>query len=105
MLTALNVRLDAATIAFILEHGEAKVLITDREFSPVIKQALASLCRDLLVIDIDDPLGEGGELLGECDYESFLASGDPRFPWSMPADGWESLSPIGSAPGRERGGK
>ncbi|HEY9550290.1 MAG TPA: acyl-CoA synthetase [Kiloniellaceae bacterium] len=92
MLNALNVRLDAATIAFILEHGEAKVLITDREFSPVIKQALASLGRDLLVIDIDDPLGEGGELLGECDYESFLASGDPDFPWRLPDDEWESLS-------------
>src|SRR3546814_10561949 len=96
MLTALNVRLDAATIAFILEHGEAKVLITDREFSGVIKQALASLGRDLLVIDIDDPLGDGGELLGECDYESFLASGDPDFPWRLPDDEWESLSLLRS---------
>uniref|UniRef100_UPI002629ED89 AMP-binding protein n=1 Tax=Pelagibius sp. TaxID=1931238 RepID=UPI002629ED89 len=92
VLNALNVRLDAATIAFILNHGEAKVLITDRAFSATIEAALAEVARDILVIDIDDPLGEGGELLGETDYESFLASGDPDFPWRLPADEWESLS-------------
>ena len=92
VLNALNVRLDAATIAFILNHGEAKVLITDREFSPTIKTALAQVERDILVIDIDDPLGEGGELIGETDYESFLASGDPDFPWRLPDDEWDSLS-------------
>ncbi len=92
VLNALNVRLDAATIAFTLNHGEARVLITDREFSPVIKEALKTVERDLLVIDIDDPLGSGGELLGEIDYEAFLASGDPDFPWRLPADEWESLS-------------
>ncbi len=92
VLNALNVRLDAATIAFILNHGEAKVLITDREFSPTIKTALAQVERDILVIDIDDPLGEGGELIGETDYESFLASGDADFPWRLPDDEWDSLS-------------
>src|SRR5678815_5725668 len=60
VLNALNYRLDARTIAFILEHGEAKLLITDREFSPTIEQALALLGRRLPVIDIDDPLYEGG---------------------------------------------
>ena len=97
VLNALNVRLDAATIAFILNHGEARVLITDRAFSPTIEAALAEVEREILVIDIDDPQanldgGEGGELLGETDYESFLASGDPGFPWRLPADEWESLS-------------
>ena len=79
VLNALNYRLDARTIAFILEHGEAKLLITDREFSPTIEQALALLGRRLPVIDIDDPLYEGGRLLGEKDYEAFLAEGDPAF--------------------------
>jgi fatty-acyl-CoA synthase len=92
VLNALNVRLDAAAIAFTLNHGEAKVLITDREFSGVIAKALESVERKLLVIDIDDPLAEGGELIGETDYETFLASGDPDFPWRLPADEWDSLS-------------
>jgi len=92
VLNALNVRLDAATIAYILNHGEAKVLITDREFSEVISKALESVERELLVIDIDDPLAEGGELIGETDYEAFLASGDPDFPWRLPEDEWGSLS-------------
>jgi fatty-acyl-CoA synthase len=77
VLNALNVRLDAGTIAFILEHGEAKALITDREFAPTVKAALARLGRKPLVIDIDDPLAQGGELLGTCDYEAFIATGDP----------------------------
>jgi fatty-acyl-CoA synthase len=93
VLNALNVRLDAATIAFILEHGEAKVLITDREFSPTIRAALAQLKRDILVIDIDDPQAPaGGERLGEIDYEAFLAGGDPEFPWSLPDDEWRGIS-------------
>jgi len=92
VLNALNVRLDAATIAFILNHGEAKVLITDREFSPVVKAALAQTERDLLVVDIDDALGEGGDLLGECDYETFLEPGDPDFAWTGPDDEWTAIS-------------
>ena len=67
----------AATIAVILDHSEASALITDREFSSVVKEALARLGRDILVIDVDDGLAEGGELLGERDYESLLAEGDP----------------------------
>ncbi len=92
VLNALNTRLDAATIAFILEHGEAKALITDREFSATIKEALARLDRDLLVIDIDDPLAAGGESLGELGYEAFLAGGDPDFPWRLPDDEWQAIS-------------
>ena len=92
VLNAINVRQDAATIAFILDHGEASALITDREFSPVIKEALATLDRDILVIDVDDPLADGGELLGEMDYESLLAEGDPGFEWAPPGDEWEALA-------------
>ncbi|HMA15407.1 MAG TPA: AMP-binding protein, partial [Kiloniellaceae bacterium] len=92
VLNALNVRLDAATLGFILQHGEAKVLITDREFSGVMKEALESVTRDILVIDIDDPLAEGGELIGETDYERFLASGDPDFDWRLPDDEWDAIS-------------
>ena len=70
VLNALNYRLDAPTIAFIMEHAETKVLITDREFSPVIGEALKQSKAKPLVIDIDDALAEGGELLGEKDYEA-----------------------------------
>ncbi|MEE2980056.1 MAG: acyl-CoA synthetase [Pseudomonadota bacterium] len=92
VLNALNYRLDAAAIAFILDHGEAKVLLTDREFSPVIKDALAQIGRPIIVIDIDDPLGDGGELLGEKDYEAFLEEGDPAYAWTPPGDEWQALS-------------
>ena len=92
VLNALNTRLDAATIAFILEHGEAKVLIADREFSSVVGPALKELGRDILVIDIDDAAADGGELLGEMDYEAFLEEGDPDYAWRMPQDEWEAIS-------------
>src|SRR5690242_21323444 len=71
VLNALNIRLDAETIAFILRHGEAKALITDREFAPVIGKALAMLDRKPLVIDIEDELAPAGERLGSFDYERF----------------------------------
>ncbi len=92
VLNALNTRLDSEAIAFILNHGEAKLLITDRELSPTIKGALAALGREIAVIDIDDPLGEGGDLLGEMDYEAFIAGGDPDFAWSPPDNEWDPIS-------------
>ncbi len=92
VLNAINIRLDAATIAFIIEHGGAKVLITDREFSPVIAEALARLGRRPLVIDIDDPLAAAGELLGEIDYEAFLDEGTADYAWSAPEDEWRAIS-------------
>ena len=91
VLNALNYRLDARSIAFILEHGEARLLITDREFSETIAAALALLGRKIPVIDIDDPLYEGGALLGEKDYEALLAEGDPEFDWRGPADEWQAI--------------
>ncbi|HYB10443.1 MAG TPA: acyl-CoA synthetase [Alphaproteobacteria bacterium] len=92
VLNAINTRLDADTIAFTLEHGEAKLLIADREFSPIVDRALAKLGRTIPVIDIDDPLTEGGKRLGETDYESFLLEGDPDFAWSPPIDEWQAIA-------------
>src|SRR2546421_4623839 len=92
VLNALNIRLDAETIAFVLKHGEAKALITDGEFAPVISRALAQLDRKPLVIDIADPLGPDGERLGELDYESFLAEGDPNFAELTPRDEWDAIA-------------
>ncbi len=92
VLNTINTRLDARTIAFILAHAETKVLITDREFAPTVAAALAALEHPPLVIDIDDPLAAPGELLGELDYEAFLAEGDPAFDWRPPDDEWRAIS-------------
>jgi len=92
VLNALNVRLDAANIAFILEHGDCKVLLTDRGFAPVIKEALSLTKARPLVIDIDDAAVSEGDFLGEAEYEDFLETGDPDFDWKYPADEWEALA-------------
>jgi fatty-acyl-CoA synthase len=93
VLNTLNTRLDAPIIAFSLDHGEAKVLITDREFARTIKAALAQAKVKPLVIDYDDPEFNGpGERLGEVEYEDFLAQGDPGFAWKMPDDEWDAIS-------------
>jgi 3-(methylthio)propionyl---CoA ligase len=92
VLNALNTRLDAATIAFILEHGEAKLLITDREYAGVIEPALAMLKRPLPVIDIDDALAPAGKRLGALDYEGFIAEGDPALAEEAPEDEWDAIA-------------
>jgi fatty-acyl-CoA synthase len=93
VLNTLNTRLDADAIGFMLGHGEAKVLITDREFAGTIAGALAKLDRKPLVIDVDDPEYAGpGNRLGEIDYEAFLAGGDPEFAWQPPADEWQAIA-------------
>jgi fatty-acyl-CoA synthase len=92
VLNTLNTRLDAEALAFMLEHGEAKVLITDTEFAPAIAAALARLHRKPLVIDVVDALGPGGDVLGESDYETFIAHGDADFAWQPPADEWDAIS-------------
>ena len=85
VLNTINTRLDSETIAYILGHGGAKVMITDRMYSAVVGPALAKLGRKILVIDVDDPLYTGpGEKLGELGYEALLATGDPEFPWKLP---------------------
>ena len=92
VLNAMNVRLDAPTIAFILEHGEASVLLTDTEFAPVIRDALKDVTRDILVIDVEDPAATSGERLGEMEYEAFLATGDPDFAAVPPGDEWDAIA-------------
>jgi fatty-acyl-CoA synthase len=92
VLNALNTRLDAEAIAFMLDHGEAKVLLTDTEFSPVIKSALERVKHKPLVIDVADMQGPGGALLGSTDYEAFIAEGDPSFAWHPPRDEWQAIS-------------
>ena len=92
VLNTLNIRLDAKTIAFILDHGEAEVLLTDKEFAPVINEAL-SLCKAKpLVIDVDDALAPDGELLGEIEYEAFLAEGNTGYDWQYPENEWDAIS-------------
>jgi fatty-acyl-CoA synthase len=93
VVNTLNTRLDAEAIAFMLDHGEAKVLITDREFAPVIERAL-ELCKvKPLVIDVLDPVYAGeGKPLGEMDYEAFIATGDAAFGWDMPLDEWDAIA-------------
>jgi fatty-acyl-CoA synthase len=93
VLNTINTRLDAAVIAFTLDHGEAKVLIVDREYSKLVKDALALCKANPLVIDYDDPEFAGaGERLGGIEYEDFLRQGDPDFAWLMPQDEWDAIS-------------
>ena len=92
VLNALNVRLDAKAIAFILDHAETKVLFTDREYSDTIKAALELVADKPVVIDIDDPYFSGGELLGEKTYEDVLKTGDPDFRCFQIGDEWQAIS-------------
>ncbi|SEP32996.1 fatty-acyl-CoA synthase [Methylobacterium sp. ap11] len=93
VLNTLNTRLDAAIIGFCLDHGEAKVVITDREFARTMGPALAQAGVTPLVIDYDDPDYDGpGERLGTVEYEDFLAGGDPAHAWTMPGDEWDAIS-------------
>jgi fatty-acyl-CoA synthase len=92
VLNALNYRLDARSLAFILDHGGARVVLTDREFSAVMGEALSLAASRPLVIDIDDPVHVGGASIGAMDYEAFLSSGDPAAPWSLPDDEWQAIA-------------
>jgi fatty-acyl-CoA synthase len=92
VLNALNTRLDAEAIAFMLEHGEAKLLITDREFSATVEAALKLLKRPVPVVDVEDPEFTGGKRLGKHTYEELLAEGDPNFDWRWPADEWDAIA-------------
>lgn len=93
VLNTLNTRLDADTVAFMLNHGEAKILITDREYSHIVKPALEKIGREIKVIDVNDPeyLGQG-DLLGDIDYEAFIAKGYADYEWTGPDDEWDAIS-------------
>jgi fatty-acyl-CoA synthase len=92
VLNALNTRLDADAIAFMLNHGEARVLIADKEFGPTIEAALKKLGRKIEVIDVEDPEFQGGKRLGDKTYEELLEEGDPEFEWRWPEDEWQAIS-------------
>jgi fatty-acyl-CoA synthase len=93
VLNTLNTRLDAAILGFTLDHAETKVLIVDREFAPVMKDALTRAKAKPLVINYDDPeYNGGGERIGSIEYEDLLREGDTDFAWSMPNDEWDAIS-------------
>lgn len=93
VLHTINTRLDAAIVAFQLDHADTKLLITDREFSVTMNAALALAKAKPIIIDYDDPeFPQTGEALSPDDYEAFVSSGDPDFAWRWPEDEWEAIS-------------
>ena len=94
VLNTINIRLDAKTIAYILDHSEAKVLVVDRQLHIEVKKALSTLKRKIVIIDIDDKFADQSkcEKIGELEYESFLNSGDENYKWEMPKDEWQAIS-------------
>ncbi|MBI4185334.1 MAG: acyl-CoA synthetase [Proteobacteria bacterium] len=92
VLNALNFRLDAASIAFILAHAESRLLIVDREFAEVARRALSQVERRPEVVEVADPLAPEAEPLGGTDYEDFLAEGDAGFEPAAPADEWQAIT-------------
>ena len=92
VLNSLNTRLDAAMIAFILDHSETKVLLVDREYHQVVTEALSQSKVQPLVVDIDDPLCDDRAQIGDTTYEEFIATGDADFEWQYPSDEWNAIS-------------
>ena len=94
ILNTINIRLDAKTIAYILEHSDAKVLVVDRQLHLEVKKALSAIQRKITVIDIDDKFADQSKLqkIGDLEYEEFLNSGDANYDWKMPEDEWEAIS-------------
>ncbi|MEY4883339.1 MAG: hypothetical protein RIS34_1193 [Pseudomonadota bacterium] len=93
VLNTLNTRLDAEAIAFMLQHGEARVLLTDREFSGVVEKALALLGPNRpFVIEVEDDEAPAGKSLGDSSYENFIAQGSAAYEWSLPGDEWDAIA-------------
>ena len=92
VLNPLNIRLDAGTVAFILEHGEAKLLIADRQYAGVIDETLKKMSAPPPVIEIDDPIGGYETVISDRNYETFLNEGDPAYAWRGPSDEWQAIS-------------
>ncbi|MFB1023837.1 MAG: AMP-binding protein, partial [Octadecabacter sp.] len=93
VLNTINIRLDVDTIAYIFDHGEAKVVLVDSQFLPVCMQAIEAMEGAApLVVEVPDPIAGVPEIGEQIDYETFLAAGDPNFAWVLPEDEWESLA-------------
>lgn len=94
VLNTINTRLDAKTVAFMLEHAESKVLLVDQEFAGLAKAALSLVKQDIFVIDVDDAEYENcfSPSIGEIEYEDWLCEGDPEFEWTLPDDEWDAIS-------------
>ena len=92
VLNALNTRLDADTISYILDHAAAKVLIVDREFASTVRMAVSKLTSPPFIVDIADAAFPNGEPIGPVEYEDFIAGGDPAFEWQLPPDEWDAMS-------------
>ena len=92
VINPINIRLDADAIAFILDHGEAKILFTDTEFAPVVREALEKCEAKPLVVDIADETALCHDRLGDIEYEDFIAAGDPEYPWTLPDDEWQAIA-------------
>ena len=95
VLNTINTRLDAKTVAYILDHGEARVLMVDTEFAEVARRAVALRESDapLQIIDVHDPLyQEPAQFVGEIEYEDFIAEGDPEYAWALPEDEWDAIA-------------
>ena len=94
VLNTINIRLDAKTIAYILDHSEAKVLVVDRQLHVEVKKALSTIKRKIIVIDINDKFADQSKLqkIGDLEYEEFLSTGDENYLWKMPEDEWQAIS-------------
>ena len=94
VLNTINIRLDAKTVGYILDHSDAKVLIVDRQFHEVVKKALSTIKRKIIVIDINDKFADQSKLekIGDLEYEKFLSTGDDSYVWKMPEDEWQAIS-------------
>ncbi|MDI9332576.1 MAG: acyl-CoA synthetase [Alphaproteobacteria bacterium] len=93
VLNTLNTRLDAEAIAFMLQHGQAKVLLTDREFSVVVGKALGMMgAKRPLVIEVEDESAPAGAAQGSISYEALLVQGDPAYAWQLPDDEWDAIA-------------
>ena len=94
VLNTINIRLDAKTIAYILDHSDAKVLVVDRQLHVEVKKALSTIKRKIIVIDINDKFADQSKLqkIGDLEYEEFLSSGDENYIWKMPEDEWQAIS-------------
>ncbi|MBG6174591.1 fatty-acyl-CoA synthase [Labrenzia sp. EL_208] len=92
VLNTINIRLEAETVAYILDHSDTRLIIADTAFSGVVNEAFTINGKNIPVIDIDDPDGPGGQRIGEADYSELIEEGDPAFAWRGPEDEWQALA-------------